>query len=566
MTAPRHLRPEPGPSFARSPAPRRTRIAGASRFTPSLREAFQRALGPGAAILSPETPLVVDADVCLLHGQPLTTTDDWWRALQADALGQVDGAFVIACRLPTGGLCVARDAIGHRSLHYAVVGDQLFFASRLPALLDVTALPRRLHLRSVAAYLSCAYIPGRETMVEGVFELLPGEILTFEDGALHRAQHWSLPAEPDSYAGESVLRDGLRSRLEEVVQSALPPGAPVAISLSGGVDSSLIVALAARLHDRPVHTFSITFGPAHKDELAWSGLVADHCHSHHTIVELTPKAISAHLDDTIACLDKPNGDPLTVPNALLFREMAKAAEVALNGEGGDPCFGGPKNLPMLLSELYGNGAERGDEARARERSYLRAHLKCYDELPLLFTPAAMAEACSPPLEQDLAPWFDDPRWRALVTRLMAINVRFKGGHHILPKVSALSAPFGICARSPLFARSVVELAFALPPRLMLHGAVEKYLLKQAVADLLPAAILDRPKSGMMVPVEGWFQGPLLPEARSRILDGLAPRGLFQRRYLEDLLDGKTGGLRPRHGVKIWLLITLEAHLRALGIG
>jgi asparagine synthase (glutamine-hydrolysing) len=148
---------------------------------------------------------------------------------------------------------------------------------------------------------------------------------------------------------------------------------------------------------------------------------------------------------------------------------------------------------------------------------------------------------------------------------MAINTRFKGGHHILPKVDALSAPFGIRARSPLFSKSIVELAFAIPPELKLRGSDEKYLLKQAVRDLLPEAILKRPKSGMLVPVEGWFQGPLLPEARQRILDGLTRSGLFRAAFLERLVSGRLGGLRPRRGVKIWLLVTLEAHLRALGL-
>src|SRR5262249_42677842 len=102
---------------------------------------------------------------------------------------------------------------------------------------------------------------------------------------------------------------------------------------------------------------------------------------------------------------------------------------------------------------------------------------------------------------------------------------------------------------------------AIPARWKLHGSVEKYLLKRSVSDLLPRSILERPKSGMLVPVEGWFRGPLLPAARERLLDGLTQYGLFERDYLERLLAGKLGGLRPRHGVKIWLLVTLEAWLR-----
>lgn len=105
--------------------------------------------------------------------------------------------------------------------------------------------------------------------------------------------------------------------------------------------------------------------------------------------------------------------------------------------------------------------------------------------------------------------------------------------------------------------------FVLPPQLKLKGSAEKYLLKEAVRDLLPTAILDRPKSGMMVPVEAWFQGPLLPAARERLLDGLAKWGIVERAYLEKLLAGRLGGLRPRRGAKLWLLLTLETWLRSI---
>jgi asparagine synthase (glutamine-hydrolysing) len=509
----------------------------------------------------PGTWIRFDADACTLDGAPLVTPDDWWRVVRADALDRVDGSFVLAWRT-AGDTCLARDAIGHRSLYYTESRGRLVFASSLRALLDRSGIARQLNLRSLAAYLAYAYVPGRDTLVEGAFEVLPGERVTLARGELTRRAFWELPPEPEAFAPEGELEARLRSALEATVSGLLPRGAPVAASLSGGIDSSLIVALAARLHDAPVATFSITFGAEYKDELPFSSLVAAHCGTRHHVVEITPEAVAAHVDDTMALLSKPNGDPLTVPNALLFREMARHARVALNGEGGDPCFGGPKNLPMVLAELYGHDAEPG---ASRERSYLRAHQKCSDELDALLEADAHRCACTPPLESDLTPWFEDGLRTSLVGRLMAINVRFKGGHHILPKVEALSAPFDVLARSPLFARSIVELAFAIPSHLKLRGADEKHLLKRAVRDLVPDAILERPKSGMMVPVEGWFQGPLLPQARARILEGLAPSGLFRRQYLEDLLSGKIGGLRPRRGVKIWLLVTLEAHLRSLGI-
>jgi asparagine synthase (glutamine-hydrolysing) len=339
---------------------------------------------------------------------------------------------------------------------------------------------------------------------------------------------------------------------------------PIGAFLSGGLDSSLVVALAARLHGDRVKTFSVSFGPGYANELPFSSLVASHCRTDHTIVELSPATVLRYLDESIALLSDPIGDPLTVPNVLLFREAATEVGAVLNGEGGDPCFGGPKNLPMLLAELYGDGS--GGEAsanRPRERSYLRAHLKCYDDLDTMLTADVRDRLAESPLDEQIAPHFADPRWSSFVTKLQAINVQFKGGHHILPKVDALSFPFGVVPRSPLFDRSVVEISFAIPPQLKLRGSVEKYLLKQAVGDLLPPTIIERPKSGMLVPVEAWFQGPLLSHARERLLDGLTAYEIIEREYLDRLVSGRMGGLRPRRGAKIWLLLTLEAWLRTV---
>jgi asparagine synthase (glutamine-hydrolysing) len=261
----------------------------------------------------------------------------------------------------------------------------------------------------------------------------------------------------------------------------------------------------------------------------------------------------------MGALSDPIGDPLTVPNAVLFREIALESGVALNGEGGDPCFGGPKNLPMLLAQLYGDGGRR----EPVERSYLRAHHKCYDDLQAMLEPRAAEALAAEPLEADVTPFLGDPRWPRFVTQLMALNVAYKGPHHLLQKVDCQSFPFGVLPRSPLFDRHVVELAFRIPARLKLRGSTEKYLLKRAVEDLLPAEIVERPKSGMLVPIEAWFRGPLRREARERLLDGLAGRGLIRRGWLEDLLAGRLGGLRPRYGARIWLLLALEAWLAAV---
>ncbi len=565
------LTPPPGPSFADASTAARPagshRIAGASRaLEPEHERRLRASLGDRARLVDARRPgaLIADFDACSLDGAPIATEADLAAVVAARRLARLEGAFAIAWTDDAGVLHLARDPIGHRTVYYAVHDGQLVFASRLRALVDAFALPRRLDLRSVAAFLSYAYVPGRATMLDGVFELLPGETVTFAGGRLARAPFWELPADPPPISDPAPLRRALRAELERAIGAALPAGGPVCASLSGGIDSSLVVAIARRLHPHPVRTFSICFGDGFRNELPFSSAVAEHTGTEHHVIELRPEAIVAHFDDTIARMDKPNGDPLTVPNALLFREMSRHGAVVLNGEGGDPCFGGPKNIPMLLAELYGDGTD-GDPEYARERSYLRAHSKCFDDLAAMLTPDAYAAACTPPLEHDLAPWFRDPGRPSFVGMLMAINVRFKGGHHILPKVDALSEPFGVLPRSPLFSKSIVELSFRIPATLKLAGAVEKYLLKEAVRDLLPDSIVDREKSGMLVPVEGWFQGALAAPARERMLDGLAKVPIFQPAMLEQLLSGKHLGLRPRRGVKIWLLLTLEAHLRLLGV-
>ena len=381
------------------------------------------------------------------------------------------------------------------------------------------------------------------------------------------SRFWSVPAEGHGHAApdEEVLRQQLRAELEAAVARQLPASGPVGAFLSGGLDSSLVVALARRLYSDEILTYSVSFGAEYANELPFSSCVARHCQTRHRIVELSPSVIVRYLDESIAFLSDPVGDPLTVPNALLFREAARETGAVLNGEGGDPCFGGPKNVPMLLAELFGDGAEdaSANTAFGRERSYLRAHQKCYDDLPAMLRPDVRRAIAGNALELELAPLLGDPRWTSFIGRLMALNTTFKAPFHILHKVDSVSAPFGAVARSPLFDRAIVELAMSIPAQLKLRGSTEKYLLKQAVRDLLPPAIIERPKSGMLVPVEGWFKGPLLSVARERLLDGLAGYGLFDRTYLERLLDGRLGTLRPRRGVKIWLLLTLESWLRSV---
>lgn len=507
---------------------------------PEVIDGLRRALGADARILVLDRP------------------DGTWRSTEAvvdgDIGGPPDGVYA-AARAEGDTLVLARDAIGHRSLFWAAPRPGVcVFASTIHGVLGSGLVPRALDPDAVAVYLSYAYVPGTRTLVRGVSALPAGGVLRVGD-RVEAGESWRLPSPPATFEAEDLLRDCLRATLEEVVAAHLPSQGPLGATLSGGIDSSLVLALAHRAHGGPSRAFSVTFGPPHADELAWSGQVCRHLGVAQEVVLVRPEDIRARFDETVTALSEPNGDPLTVPNLLLFQAASRWSDTLLNGEGGDPTFGGPKNAPMLLAELL------DDEDRGR--AYLSAHQRLYDDLPGLLDPALRPADVQDRLSRELDRWFDGGR--GLLDALMAVNVTFKGAWHILPKVDHLGAPFGVRPRSPLFDRRVVELSFAVPGPLKRKGSVEKHLLKEAVRDLLPDAIVDRPKSGMMVPVEAWFSGPLRAWARERLFDGLAPRGLVRRDALERILDTRLG-LRPRQGIKIWLLLTLEAWLRGHAVG
>ncbi|MGW2543796.1 asparagine synthase-related protein [Kitasatospora sp. NPDC001574] len=358
--------------------------------------------------------------------------------------------------------------------------------------------------------------------MRGVHEALPGRVLRLaSDGSAHQEPYWE-PAEQlpdDGLVPPAGYAQELRSLLERATERRLPTGEAVAVLLSGGVDSSLVTALAARLHDRPVHTYSISFGDDLPNELGYSGLVARHCGTTHRVLTVSGTEVAARLADTVALLDSPVGDPLTVPNLMLAEAVSgDGITVSLNGEGGDPVFGGPKNLPMLVHEMH-----RDDpDPEARAEAYLRSYRKCYEDLPRLLTPEALrALAGEPQPRRFVAPYLRPGPMHTLLNQLLHCNLRTKGAHHILTKVERLTASQGVQGRSPLFDRHVVDHAFATPPTLKLRGTVEKWVLKEAVRDLLPGAVVDRPKSGMRVPVQQWLHGPL--RERLAALPAPAPR-------------------------------------------
>ncbi|RKE17637.1 asparagine synthetase B [Streptomyces sp. TLI_171] len=484
-----------------------------------------------------------------------------WLALGPDGLRAADGMFTLAV-LDGPDLVLVRDHTGARTAFHCRTRDGGWaVSSSLRALRQRTDVDTGLDLAAVRSFLTFAYLPGEETLLRGVAELLPGKVTWLRpDGAVRIEPYWEPQATATEEPTNRHFASELRELLEQAVARRLPAGQDAAVLLSGGVDSSLVTALAARLHDRPVRTYSISFGHELPNELGYSGLVAAHCGTAHRVLTVPGEQVAARLADTVALLDSPVGDPLTVPNLMLAEAVAAdGLTVSLNGEGGDPVFGGPKNLPMLVFELL-----RDDPSeQARADAYLHTYRKCWEDLPVLLTGAALAElAGAPHPRRHVAPYLTDHRMPSLLDQLLHCNLRTKGAHHILTKVERLTASQGVQGRSPLFDRRVVDHAFATPAALKLRGTEEKWILKEAVRDLLPDTVTYRPKSGMRVPVQQWLRGPLSELAADLLLGPTArARGLFRPDTVETWMRGG-GLLLPRHGGKLWLLLTLELWLRA----
>lgn len=468
-----------------------------------------------------------------------------------DCLKDLQGNFAIAIydrRKKV--LYLVRNPIGNYTLYYTVHGSTKWIAPRLKTLLPYH--DKELDFIALRDYLACAFVPGERTMWRNVQELRPGMILRLPD-----QKKWSYWQLQENIIGEDQALawhgQKLRSLLETIIPEYLPQNEPVGVYLSGGLDSSCITALARKFHNYPIHTYSIHFGKDSPNELAFSSLVAEHCQTQHHILEISPKQMWKELPTAMAHLDDPIGDPLTVPNYLLAQFAKSQTKVILNGEGGDPCFGGPKNQPMLLNQLYGSETSHQDI----ENAYLMSFQKCAPDLPKLLQSRVWNAVKNEPtvFAEDL---FSSAQY---LNRLMAINIKFKGADHILTKVNNLTRSGSLEGRSPLFDQRIVELSMTVPPKYKLAGAEEKAVLKEAVKDLLPDRIIKRPKSGMMVPVQLGFHQYWRREARGLLLrknSAIAP--YLNRETLKNLLEFR-GDVWRRFGIKLWLLISLEMWLK-----
>ncbi len=484
-----------------------------------------------------------------------------WRRRGPRLLEGLDGELSIAVRA-SGELHVLRDGVGSRPLYFAELpGGAVAFATAIAPLVRLGAASGA-DLDSVVRSLLLGYVPAPGTAVKGVSQLRPGEVRRLSPRPKGWI-HWRLRERLGPPRPLLEVARRLDRALDQAVEAALPERGRIGAFLSGGLDSSLVLAkVRAR---RPVEAFTLHFGDRLPGEIRYARAVARHLRVPHHVLELGARQFCDGVEPALAQLEDALTEPIAVPNYLLARWASRHVDVLFTGEGGDPLFGGPKNIGLALAWTY----RRHPGAPSLAEAYLAAHHHLAEDLERAVAPEALAAFDGEGLVRGLI----GPQLGrrapggSFVGTLMVANALLKGGNNILVKVAKMVGAHGLALRSPLFSRRLAELAFRIPPSQKLWGTEEKIVLKAAVARSLPRSVVERPKRGMAVPLSAWLRGALGVLAHDTLTErAVRRRGIFRWGYVRELLAGKQTPAelaRSRWAEKLWIVLVTELQQQSL---
>lgn len=485
-------------------------------------------------------------------------------------------------------LAIVRDRLGVKPVSYAMTDDGLVFGSELRTLLIHPQINRQVDMSAIHAYLTRAYVPAPLTAFEGIQKLPPAHYLVAQGGKIRLTRYWDVDFGDDLVISEQEACEQIRHILEEATRIRLMSDVPLGAFLSGGVDSSSVVAMMSRNMSEAVKTFSIHFDEDEFNETPYARIVADHFQTDHYEFNIQPNAMEV-LPELVWHYGEPFGDYSAIPTYYVSKLAREHVTVALSGDAGDESFGGynryrtaeqlelyrklPIHLrrdvvPGFLNSLGRISGKRNafhrleTVARRGAASPAEAYFYSYS----LFTPEA-AEG----IWQRL--WADRIDMSYLQTQLNHELGRFSGStllerlqfldlHSYLPddinvKVDIASMANSLEVRSPYLDHKLVEFAAKLPANMKRRGKEGKYILKKALEPLLPKDILYRKKHGFSMPVDAWFRGPLRNLVRSVLLDPSAQRReYFNSERIESLIIQHESGAM-NHGARLWLLLNFE---------
>jgi len=498
---------------------------------------------------------------------------------------------------PRQTLFLARDRAGKKPLFYAEVDGQWAFASELHALLQHPGLAREVDWAALDDYLTYGYVPAPKTIFRGVRKLLPAHWLTVRlrpdgsgDSDVHVERYWQLAYEPKLRLSEEDAADGLLEVLREAVRLRMIADVPLGALLSGGIDSSIVVALMSQLSDRPVKTFSIGFDDQEFNELPHARRVAERCGTEHHELIVRPNALEV-LPTLVRHYGEPYADSSAIPSYYVAKLTREHVKVALNGDGGDECFAGyeryagglaadrygriPAAVRRLaiepLSRLIPAGGSRRSRLR-QARRFLEVAGKPAPERYLRWIgyvrTGEKAALYSADFQEQLAghraeSWLLE-MWEQLTAaglgpldRMLALDVQSYLPYDLLVKMDIATMANSLEARSPFLDHEVMEFCARLPASYKLRGMRLKHLLKKAGAGLLPPETLARRKMGFGVPVGNWMRRELRSWTEDLLLSPRAlKRGYFEPDALRHLVDAHLEGREDR-SFQLWALVWLE---------
>jgi len=484
-------------------------------------------------------------------------------------------------------LLLARDRIGIKPLYYWAGKDKLVFGSELKALLFHPDVPRQVDLEALDLFLTLEYIPAPRTIYEGVFKLLPGHLLVVENGKLKVTRYWDVPYQPISQS-EAECAEILSGLIKESVRLCLISDVPLGAFLSGGIDSSTIVGYMSQSANEPVRTFSIGFEDDAYNELPYAEAVAKHFGTKHHVEVL--KSDHADLaEELVADFDEPFADTSVFPTFLVSKLASREVKVVLSGDGGDELFAGYDTyLAEELDRYYGrlprllrqkvlpkfagwlppqparkgliNKVKRMVEGGAFDPSLQHARWMMFlnsAEKNSLYRSDLRATLYDHLTTDLFHEYFEKANCFDRLAQQQYVDVKTYLADDILTKVDRMSMAVSIEARVPLLDYHIVEFALNLPAHMKLHGARTKYILRQAVKNMVPQAVLEKPKEGFSIPMRHWLCSSLKP----MMLDLLSKAALQKHGYFDDQvvaqwiqehLEG-----RVNHSHRLWTLMVFE---------
>jgi asparagine synthase (glutamine-hydrolysing) len=515
-----------------------------------------------------------------------------YRRDGAEMLRHLDGMFAFAIYdARTASLLLARDRLGEKPLWYAALADRIVFASEAPALLRHPGVTRELDRLSLTYYLTMGYIPGPRSAWVGVRKLLPGHYLCATDQAAPPVRYWQ-PQSVDVGGTRNDQAEAVRGAVRQAVESRMLADVPLGALLSGGVDSSVVVAQMARAAGKAggVRTFTAGFEDALYDERPAARKVARHLGTEHTEI-LVRAAPAESLDELVARYGEPFADSGALPMHEICKAARKHVTVALVGDGGDEVFGGyDRYAAMGLASRVGPlgyialrlaGTVCGLVAPNEQRNPLRRLARFAAILPhppavqyfmlrRLFSPDDLKRLLTDDFLADLDPeapaeWFCDvyngPDASDEVAYAQRHDIMTYLPDDLLVKADIASMACSLELRAPLLDHRLVCLGLSLPAELKVAGRVGKVILREAFRDDLPAEALRGPKRGFGVPLRRWLREDLFAVLTDTLMDPwLHGLGIFRPEALAGLLNDHFSG-KSDHSHRLWALLVLGRWLR-----